>query len=261
MSLLSCPTSLFLLRTSHHSLPTSLFSLRTSLLSWQTSQFSRSTSPLSYRTSLLSWECNAFVALAHFVSSSATHIGASTRTRAPTSRTHRAPNSSLHPSPSPLTTWKPEWYVWRFRPFLPSPGEQNLLFVFTFNFLIVRVLYSSGEEVKEKNEKRRTRAYTRALAIRMWCTFECKMIVLPLYCSRRHLWRYIPQARYRNCRSKLYICRYNSNIQLVQRFSSFRRSSLQISDEANICHLSPHLTIARLTNKAVSKKSNLYSND
>ena len=52
-----------------------------------------------------------------------------------------------------------------------------------------------------------------------------------------------------------------SNTQLVQRFSSFRRSSLQISDEANICHLSPHLTIAHLTNKAVSKKGDLYSND
>ena len=52
ISLLSLPTSLFLLRTSHLSLPTSLFSLRTSLLSRQTSQFSRSTSPLSYRISL-----------------------------------------------------------------------------------------------------------------------------------------------------------------------------------------------------------------
>ena len=54
-------------------------------------------------SSLPYWECNAFVALAHFVTSSATRIGASTRTRAPTSRTHRVLNSCLHPSPSPLT--------------------------------------------------------------------------------------------------------------------------------------------------------------
>lgn len=119
-------------------------------------------------SSLPCWECNAFVTLAHFVTSSATRIGASTRTRAPTSRTHRVLNSCLHPSPLPLTTWKPEWYVWRFRPFLPSPGEQNFPFTFTLNFLIVSILSSLGEEVKEKNEKRRTRAYTRALPIRMW---------------------------------------------------------------------------------------------
>ena len=152
-------------------------------------------------SSLPYWECNAFVTLAHFVTSSAARIGASTRTRAPTSRTHRVLNSCLHPSPSPLTTWKPEWNVWRFRPFYPSPGEHNPLFIFTFNFLIISILPSSGEEVKVKNGKRRTRAYTRALAIRMWCTFECKMIVLPLYCSRMHWWWYNPQARYRNCRS------------------------------------------------------------
>lgn len=54
-------------------------------------------------SSLPYWECNAFVTLAHFVTSSATRIGASTRTRAPTSRTHRVLNSCLHPSPSPLT--------------------------------------------------------------------------------------------------------------------------------------------------------------
>lgn len=113
-------------------------------------------------------KCNALFSLAHFVTSSAARIGASTRTRAPTSRTHRVLNSCLHPSPSPLTIWKPEWYVWRFRPFLPSPGEQNFPFTFTLNFLIVSILSSLGEEVKEKNEKRRTRAYTRALPIRMW---------------------------------------------------------------------------------------------
>lgn len=157
--LLSLPTSLFLLRTSHLSLPTSQ-------LSRQTSRFSRPTSPLSYRTSLPYRKCNALFSLAHFVCFSATRIGASTRTRAPTSRTHQVLNSCLHPSPSPLTTWKPEWYVWRFRPFYPSPGEQNLLFAFTFNLLIVSILSSLGEEVKEKNEKRRTRAYTRALGIR-----------------------------------------------------------------------------------------------
>lgn len=55
-------------------------------------------------SSLPYWECNAFVTLAHFVTSSATRIGAFTRTRAPTSRTHRVLNSCLHPSPSPLTT-------------------------------------------------------------------------------------------------------------------------------------------------------------
>ena len=53
-----------------------------------------------------------------------------------------------------------------FRPFLPSPGEQNLPFTFTLNFLVISILSSLGEEVKEKNEKRRTRAYTRALGIR-----------------------------------------------------------------------------------------------
>ena len=51
---------------------------------------SRPTSPLSYRTSLPYWECNAFVTLAHFVTSSAT------RTLAHTSRTHRVLNSCLH---------------------------------------------------------------------------------------------------------------------------------------------------------------------
>ena len=55
-------------------------------------------------SSLPYWECNAFVTLAHFVTSSATRIGAFPRTRAPTSRTHRVLNSCLHPSPSPLTT-------------------------------------------------------------------------------------------------------------------------------------------------------------
>lgn len=118
--------------------------------------------------SLPYWECNALFSLAHSFCSSATRIGASTRTRAPTSRTHRVLNSCLHPSPSPLTTWKPEWYVWRFRPFCPSPSEQNLPFAFTLNLLIISISSLSGEEVKEKNEKRRTRAYTRALAIRMW---------------------------------------------------------------------------------------------
>lgn len=150
------------------SLPTSLFLLRTSQLSWKTSQFSRSTSPLSYRISLPYRECNAFFSLVHFVCSSATRIGAFTRTRAPTSRTHRVLNFCLHPSPSPLTDWKSEWYVWSFRPFYPSPGEHDFLFIFTFNFLIISILSSLGEEVKVKNGKRRTRAYARALAIRMW---------------------------------------------------------------------------------------------
>ena len=54
----------------------------------------------------------------------------------------------------------------KISPILSSPGEQNLLFAFTFNLLIVSILSSLGEEVKEKNEKRRTRAYTRALGIR-----------------------------------------------------------------------------------------------
>lgn len=57
------------------------------------------TSPLPYRTSLLSWECNTFFSLAHFVCFSATRIGASTRTRARTSRTQRVLNSCFHPSP------------------------------------------------------------------------------------------------------------------------------------------------------------------
>ena len=50
---------------------------------------------------------------------------------------------------------------------LPSPGEHNLLFAFTLNFLIISILSSSGEEVKVKNGKRRTRAHARALAIRV----------------------------------------------------------------------------------------------
>ena len=131
-----------------------------------TSQFSRPTSPLSYRTSLPYRKCNTFFSLAHFVCFSATRIGASTRTRARTSRTQRVLNSCLHPSP--LIIWKPEWCVWRFRPFLSLPDEQNLHFVFTINFLTISILSASGEEVKEKNEKRRTRAYARALGIRMW---------------------------------------------------------------------------------------------
>lgn len=124
------------------------------------------TSPLPYRTSLLSWECNTFFSLAHFFCFSATRIGASTRTRARTSRTQRVLNSCLHPSP--LIIWKPEWCVWRFRPFLSSLDEQNLHFVFTINFLTISILSTSGEEVKEKNEKRRTRAHARASGIRMW---------------------------------------------------------------------------------------------
>lgn len=55
-------------------------------------------------SSLPYWECNVFVALAHFVCFSVTRTSASTRTRAPTSRTHRVLNSCLHPSPSLLTT-------------------------------------------------------------------------------------------------------------------------------------------------------------
>ena len=38
-------------------------------------------------------------------------------------------------------------------PIYPSPGEQNFPFTFTLNFLIVSILSSLGEEVKEKNGK------------------------------------------------------------------------------------------------------------
>ena len=68
----------------------------------------------------------------------------------------------------------------------------------------------------------------------------CKMIVLPLYSSRRYLWWYNPQAWYRK---QLCIAAYwLVLIQIYNLFSGFplfRTPSLQMADELFFCNISP----------------------
>ena len=85
------------------------------------------------------------------------------RTRPCASRTQRVWNSCLHPSPSPAIYWYREFCGWRIVPFFAFTGEGKRGEAFTYKSLMHRFLRPCGEEVKAKNEKRRTRACIRAL--------------------------------------------------------------------------------------------------
>ena len=91
-----------------------------------------------------------------------TRAGVPERTRARASRTQQVWNSCLHPSPSPIMGWSIAGCVWSLSDFYSFTGEGKWGEVFTRKDLSISWLSSMGEEVKAKNEKRRTRTYTRA---------------------------------------------------------------------------------------------------